>query len=416
MQQLKILFLPAWYPSEHSPLAGIFVKEHAKAASLYHDIIVLYAYSAPIPSPGGIFQISESVEDNIRTIRVRYGGLIPHLRNLLFQRRSGSARGPAIDKRPSFLGKIFALTRLIALYFGIATGFYRLLRKGWRPDIIHAHICMAGVPAVILGKIYRIPVIFTEHWSGFLLKTLTLFDRIRVRFAMNRADAILPVSDSLRKQIEDYGVKNRFWVVPNVVDTKVYYPLLNREKKGNETKSILTVALLTPVKGVTYLLKALNHVKGARKDFILDIIGEGPSREECEKLSAELGLNDIVRFHGIKPKEEVAKFMRDCDFFVLPSLVETFGVVLIEALASGKPVVTTNIGGPGEIINEEVGRLVPPKDEKALAEAIDYMLDHSRDYFPEHIAQYARGRFGYEAVGKMMDGIYRKVKLKSYEG
>lgn len=414
MQRLKILFLPAWYPSENSPLAGIFVQEHAKAASLYHDIVVLYAYSAPIPPPGGILQISESVEDNIRTIRVKYGGLVPYLRNLLFRKRSSSAQGPAINKRPSFFSKILALTRLIAIYFGVFTGFYRLLRKGWRPNIIHAHICMAGVPAVILGKIYRIPVIITEHWSGFLLKTLTLFDRIRVRFAMNRADAILPVSDNLRKQIEDYGVNNRFWVVPNVVDTKVFYPLLNREKKEDEIKSILLVALLTPIKGVTYLLAALNHVKGTRKDFILDIIGEGSGRDECEKISADLGLNSIVRFHGSKPKEEVARFMRNCDFFVLPSLAETFGVVLIEALASGKPVVATNIGGPGEIINEEVGRLVPPKDVKALAEAIDYMLDHYRDYFSENIARYARGRFSYEAVGQMMDGIYRTI-LKNYK-
>lgn len=231
---------------------------------------------------------------------------------------------------------------------------------------------------------------------------------------MNRADAILPVSDNLRKQIEDYGVNNRFWVVPNVVDTKVFYPLLNREKKEDEIKSILLVALLTPIKGVTYLLAALNHVKGTRKDFILDIIGEGSGRDECEKISADLGLNSIVRFHGSKPKEEVARFMRNCDFFVLPSLAETFGVVLIEALASGKPVVATNIGGPGEIINEEVGRLVPPKDVKALAEAIDYMLDHYRDYFSENIARYARGRFSYEAVGQMMDGIYRTI-LKNYK-
>jgi len=86
-----------------------------------------------------------------------------------------------------------------------------------------------------------------------------------------------------------------------------------------------------------------------------------------------------------------------------------FGVVYIEAMASGKPVIASNIPGPNEFITKDVGILVPPKDVKALAEAIDWMLSHHRDYSPEKIASYARERFSQEVVGGKLDLIYRET-------
>lgn len=101
--------------------------------------------------------------------------------------------------------------------------------------------------------------------------------------------------------------------------------------------------------------------------------------------------------------------MQRCDFFVLPSLFETFGVTLIEAMACGKPVIASDIGGPKEIVTEKVGKLVPPGDSETLAEAVDYMLDHYREYDPEKIVQYVRQRYSYQAVGKECDRVYRSV-------
>jgi len=201
-----------------------------------------------------------------------------------------------------------------------------MLKQGYKPDIIHAHIYSAGMPAVILSRLYQIPVVFTENWSGFPGRLLIVKDKIMARFAMNRAEIVLPVSEDLRKPIEGYGIniKNRFCVVPNAVNTKVFYPLTNGAKRDGETKRILIVALLTPIKGIPYLLEALHWIKKKKHDFILDIVGDGPDRNEYEKMSDDLGVSDIVRFHGLKPKEEVAQFMRQCDFFVLPSLGETF--------------------------------------------------------------------------------------------
>jgi glycosyltransferase involved in cell wall biosynthesis len=219
---------------------------------------------------------------------------------------------------------------------------------------------------------------------------------------------ILPVSESLRKSIWSYGIKNRFQIVPNVVDTNLFHPDGRREKYLTN-KRILLVALLNPKKGIPYLFRALQILKKKRNDFFLDIVGDGPSRKEYEMLAVELGISDKVYFHGLKSKQEIAQFMRKSHFFVLPSLLETFGVVLIEALASGLPVITSNIGGPNEIINKEVGLLIPPKDEHALVNAIDNMLEHHKNYSPEKISQYAKDKFSCETVGKKLDDIYKNL-------
>jgi len=285
------------------------------------------------------------------------------------------------------------------------------MREGWKPDIIHAHVFSAGVPAVILGKIYKIPVVITEHCTNIATHSLKFYDKIRIRFAMNRANFILPVSKDLKNALQNYyNIKSKFIVVPNVVNTDMFYPLksLGRQNnKKNNRKRMLSVCVLSPRKGIEYLLKSLYQLKQKRQDFILDIVGDGPKRKEYEELTEELNLDKIVKFYGRQP--EIVSFMRNCDFFVLPSLYENFGVVYIEAMACGKPVIGTNAGGPSEIINKETGVLVPPKNIEVLTDTIDYMLDHYQDYSSEKISKYAKKNFSYEVVGKKIDEIYKVI-------
>ncbi len=378
MSRLKVLFLPSSYPSEDNPIAGVFVKEQAKAASLYHDIRVLYACPDSSTQPAKFYRISTDIEDGIPTIRVIYR------RNIII-----------LDK--------------LLHYLGLFNAFQRLVKSGWNPDIIHAHFFTAGAAAVVLGRMYRIPIIITEHTTNVATHSLGTFERSRLRFAMNRAQAILPVSHDLGGAIKDYyGIKKRIHVVPNVVNTEVFHPSAFPAKPTNRgKKKMLLVAVLQPRKGIPDLLKALKQISSQRQDFVLDVVGDGPNRSEYEQLAKDLGLNNMVKFHG--RQAEIVEFIRECDFFVLPSLYENFGVVYIEAMACGKPVIATNAGGPREIVNDDVGILVPPKDVKALKEAIEYMLDNYQNYSPERIARYAKENFGYVAVGQMLDRIYKSL-------
>lgn len=378
--RLKILFLPAWYPSEENRVAGVFVREHAQAVALYNDVTVLYSEGAGKHVKGLYEIVSDKAEEGIRTIRIRH-------------------KKSPVPKTSYFI-----------YLWSIFKAFRKLMREGWRPDIIHAHVYSAGVPAVILGKIYKIPVVITEHWTGFPRRILRTFDILRARFAMNRAKILLPVSQNLKEAIESYGIKNRFQVIPNVINTEMFHPSTSQYR--NEKKRILLVALLSPIKGIPYLLRALAQLKEKRQDFVLDIVGDGPNRQEYEELTEKLELGEVVGFHGLKSKPEVAEYMRQCDFFVLPSLWENLPCVLIEAMASGNPVIATDVGGVKEMINENVGILIPPKNMKALEEAINDMLSDCANYSPEKIAKYAKEKFSYQVVGQQLDAIYSEMLLK----
>ncbi|MDD5638552.1 MAG: glycosyltransferase [Candidatus Pacebacteria bacterium] len=380
-KRLKILFLPAWYPSKTNPVAGIFIKEHAKAVSLYDEVVVLYSEGCDKKLKKTWEVVSDKSEEGIRTIRIKY-------------------KKSPIPKTTYFI-------YLLSVY----QAFKKILKEDWKPDIIHAHVYSAGLPAVILGRIYKIPVVLTEHFTAFPRRTLSRTEILKARFAMARAKIILPVSKDLEESIKSYGIKNNFEVVPNVVNTKIFYPSSNKqENEKNYKKRMLLVALLDPKKGISFLLEAIAKISKKRQDFVLDIVGDGPNRKEYEDLSQKLGIQNLVKFHGLKSKEEIAEFMRNCDFFVLPSLWENLPCVLIEAMASGLPIIATTVGGIPEIINEERGILIPPKNVDVLVKAIDYMLDHYQDYLPEKISQYAKENFSYEAVGKKLDNIYRKIK------
>ncbi|MEM2146867.1 MAG: glycosyltransferase [Candidatus Jordarchaeaceae archaeon] len=218
-----------------------------------------------------------------------------------------------------------------------------------------------------------------------------------------------PVSENLKRHIEAYDIRARFEIIPNVVDTTIFYPSKNNENELQNRKKLLTVALLTPIKGIIYLLNAVKKLRSKRNDFELHIVGDGPQRVEYEVAAKNLDLENIVYFHGLKSKEEVANFMRSSDIFVLPSLCENLPCVLIEAMASGLPVVATNVGGIPELVDSETGILVPPQDPNSLAEAIDNVLDNVERFKKDRIAHKARTNFSFEAVAQRFNKLYMSL-------
>lgn len=382
MSRLKILYLPLWYPSPGTnPFGGVFIRERVKAASLYNDVIVAYCYE--LSNERQVFyRISDELEDGIRTIRISLG-----YSNI---------------KIISFIVRLIALSRILR----------RLIKSGWKPDIIDAHPYSAAVPAIIVKKFFKIPVVITEHSGIFELHRLSFIEKLMASFAMKRASIILPVSNDLKKSIQEfYGIKNRFQVVPNVVNTQIFKLHPNREIPAGDKKYLLSVSLLADHKGIGILLEALRPIMSTRQDFHLDIVGDGPQKEYYKKFVLSSGLGDFVSFHGWKKLDEVAEFMSKCDFFVLPSYHESFGTVYIEAMACGKPVIGSSSGGTSEIVNKDNGILVEPRNLQSLVNAIQYMLDNFSQYSSAKIATYAREKFSFEAVGKELDILYREVNV-----
>ena len=214
--RLKILHIAGWYPSQRNPVAGVFVREHVKATALYNDVAVLYCEGVD-KEIRGLYRLEDNIEDGIRTLRLRY-------------------RKSPIPKTSYFI-YLWAMFR----------AFRKLVEEGFQPDIIHAHVYSAGVPGVLIGRRYGLPVVVTEHSTAFPRKLIRGFEKLKAKFAFEHADLVCPVSENLRRHIESYGIRARFCVVPNVVDTSLFTPGDRTPTREDNRKHLLLVADLPPL-------------------------------------------------------------------------------------------------------------------------------------------------------------------------
>jgi len=258
---------------------------------------------------------------------------------------------------------------------------------------------------VLVGRRHRTPVVVTEQSSNFPLRVLSRTEVVAARLAFRGAARVMPVSRSLQRAIEAYGIRARFRVVPNAVDPSIFHPGEGAAPAGR----LLCVALLRPVKCVDDLLHALADPALSRDDWHLDVVGDGPHRAVCERLADRLGLRPRVTFHGYQPKATVADFMRRSDALVLPSRSENMPCVALEALTTGLPVIATKVGGVPEIVDDASGVLAPPGDAAALARAVTHFLDHRDEFDRASIARQATERFSLQTVGAALGDVYREV-------
>jgi glycosyltransferase involved in cell wall biosynthesis len=388
---VKVLFVTNWYPTRDFSYGGVFVREHAKAvAAAGNEVVVLHAARSS-KECRGLWMMEEELDPELNEGIPAY-----HVHH-----HSSRVRGTSY---PLYL-------------WSVLKAFRRLRAEGFKPDVIHAHVYDAGVPAVMIGKRNGIPVVVTEQFTGFPRRTLNRAAVLKARYAYRNADRALPVSMHLQRAIAAYGIEAKFEIVPNVVDTSLFFTA-ERKPKTSDEKRMIFVGNLEPSqhKGYPTLLEALNLLGKRRSDWRLDVIGEGPERPAYERRTEAAKLPAHVVFHGAKPKREISEMMRGSDLFVLPSRFDNLPCVVVEALASGLPVVSTTVGGIPEMVYEGAGILVPPDDPPALADALDSVLSNLSSYDRVEIADAARSRYSLEAVGAQLQAIYESVRSASATG
>lgn len=377
MGRHKILFLATWYPSIKHPGAGIFVQEHAKAVQKYDDVLVLHA-EEDVTRPQKIsWSLQEETETALHQHIPTYHLSYPRLK--------------------------WPIWRLVTQVQAHIQAFRHILKQGFAPSLIHAHIYRAGAMAVIIGQLFKLPVVITEQYSAFPRKHLSRLAVWEAKFAFERANRVLPVSRALQHGIEAYGIQANFQLVPNVANNTLFSP--PDERQSDKNMRLVFVGSLIPVKGVDILIKALAKLNNHPIGWALDIVGDGAYREEYQNQARELGVADKINWHGFRPKEYVADVMRQADFFVLPSIWDNFPCVLVEAQATGLPIVASNIGGIPEIVSESTGILAPPQDAEGLATALEQMLQRV-DHFDRQVIIHEAQKYTYEVVGAMLHKIY----------
>ena len=257
-----------------------------------------------------------------------------------------------------------------------------------------------------IAKKYNIPLVITEHSSverGVYVRK-SYYKRIIDSY--KTADKIITVGNGLKKEIEKLAGRNDIEVIGNLVDLSLFD--IRNVKKENNDFTFFSVAFLEGEKGFDTLIKSFAKVY-KNKNVKLVIGGDGSQKEWLKGIAKENGVEPQVLFTGALSREEVASWMNKCDVFVLPSRYETFGVVYIEALASGKPVIATFNGGAEDIINEEVGVLVEIDNVNKLAQAMEKVRENYNKYNPESLRNYCTEKFSANVIIKKIINVYKKV-------
>jgi glycosyltransferase involved in cell wall biosynthesis len=304
---------------------------------------------------------------------------------------------------------------------------WRLLCRE-RPAIVHTHTSKAGAVGRLAAWLARVPVVIhTPHghiFYGYYGTVASAIIRLLERLLAKITDRIVTLTDRGAQEHVRYGIAGaeKFATIHSGIDLAHFRsvqvdPAVKRKELGLPPEGLIvgTVGRLVPIKGLEWLLKAASRVLAEFPQACFVIIGDGPMLGELMQLTSKLGIGLRMVFVGAR--EDVPECLAALDLFVLPSLNEGMGRVLLEAMAVGCPVVATRVGGIPDIVADgTTGLLVPPRDDRALAEAILTLLrDRSRRAaYGEAARRHVDGRFDVETMVRNIERLYDEVWQKKH--
>lgn len=385
-EKIHVLIIPSWYPRFKGDVSGSFFREQAIALSKRNCRVgVIYPQFRSLKNLKGIFLepygLKEELDDGLFTLRWH---------SVVFT--------PKMDEynKKSWLN---AGMKLFEHY--IAT-------KG-KPDIVHVHSMLnGGFLANLIFEKYQIPYVITEHNSMFF-RDMVAKERIKsLNKVVRNAGHCIAVSTEFKNKLNLMFNITKWEYLPNIVNEN----FLKSKLQFNAGKSLFkycSVCLLTKNKNVNLLIKAFSLVLKDFPDSVLYIVGDGPEKNNLIDLSKKLKLDKNIVFLGLLSRSDVLHTMNKVHTLIISSEFETFGVVAIEALALGKPVVSTKCGGPENIINRDVGYLVEKNSVENLKNGMLEVQKNYNKFSSSEIRKYCLNNFGEEVVIESIKAIYKEV-------
>ncbi len=380
-----VLFLPLWYPHRYDPMHGLFVERHGLAISNRANVSVLFVYG----DVGLKTKIYEVIQDD---------GIL--FTTHIYYKKS--------KLKPALLAHLINLYRFLWSHW---IGFKRIRESGRRPDLLHVHVLTRlGMIAWLYKIITRTPYVITEHWSRYLDYTGTYKGFLRkwfTRLVVRQSAAVSVVSHNLEAAMKKHHLNHpHYFVINNVVNTDLF--CMKGKSEPPEIVNFIHVSCIEDrSKNISGLLQVLARLQKIRSDFRLTIVGTGQDMEALQTLAKKLELDDRhLLFTGLLEGEAIVVAYQQAAFMVMFSNYENMPVVISEAFACGLPVLTTNVGGIPEHVSAERGLMVSPRDEDAMLEKLNFMLDHYPNFDREAIRKYAVAHFSKEAVGRQIEKIY----------
>lgn len=363
--KIRLLIIPSWYP----PDGGHFFREHAEA----------------LAAEGCIVDVLVNRMVGMSKFR------LPDLRHL---KRFHVSPGQGTREIRTFTLKIPFLNRKsiniwISRYVRHCEKY--LARYG-KPDLMIVHsVLWAGPVALKISQKHNIPYLVVEHRSRFILNSPEARSMVKsadlpvICKVLGGSVKIITVSENLRKGLLSLfpDLVQKTLTIPNMVDTEYFN--YTSGSRSTDPFVFLYVGLLERVKGLDILVEAFRKVRESNRNVRLRIVGRGSVRRELELLVKELNLVASVSIPGYLDRNQLLEEYRRANAFVLASRFEAFGVVLIEAMSAGLPVVATRSGGPENIITEQCGILAERENADDLSRAMMHLIDHYEDYKAELI-------------------------------
>lgn len=255
-----------------------------------------------------------------------------------------------------------------------------------RPHIVHTHTSKAGFLGRWAARLSKVPlIVHTPHghvFWGYFNRPTSLFYALLERWTARITDRIVVLTEQEKKDHLSFCIapEDKFEVVHSGVGLDNFRrvrrdPIQTKKDLGIPSRAAVigTVGRLTPIKGHRFLIEAARGVFAEHPDTVFILVGDGESAEALRSLATRLGVSGNIRFLGWRP--DVAEIISAVDIFVFPSLNEGMGRAVVEAMALGKPVVASRVGGIVDIVRDgENGLLVPPADSDELAAAIKSLL------------------------------------------
>lgn len=385
---MKVLLISRGYMSKEDPVLGNFEADQAFALKRAgHDVIIASIDRRVFCNYPRKVGISKMVDNGMIIYNFYFPLYAPIVRI-----------NPLI---PFFFSDWFYQKMMLRLYKEIE-------RDNWKPDIVYAHYLFNSHMALLLKQKLGIPFVAIEHWSQ--INNDILPNRVRklgndVYYSI---DKVLSVSLSTSKRLKQHFDIDSH-VCYNMVDNKSF---TYQHRNAGDKLALVTVGRNQSRKGFDILIEALKIAKSSI-DFTLNIIGSG-DWSDIKDLVKRYGLSEKVNFLGALERPEVVKIMRESDVFVLPSRKETFGVVYVEAMMIGLPVIATPCGGPEEYVNDTNGVLVPIDNVEELAKAIVYMDENHDKYDGKSISEEVNKIFSPETIASQITDIFEQV-LNNYK-
>ncbi len=357
---MNILFLPSWYESDSEKNAGVFFTEQALALKNMGNkvtIAIVDILNYPYKSDKSKFKIFKEERHGIDVYRI----IVPS----------------------------YMTGHIPGVFFSYYARYYKKLMKymlaqGLSFDVMYAHsFWHAGYIATLLKKEFKLPLIVQEHRS--MLITGEFSDKVNkyLKATVENADAFYCVSNKLRDNVyARTGLNNGIEILPNMVDDLFQYKQLK-----NDNFTYTFIGTLNENKRVIQLLKCFEKVRESNSNVVLKIAGDGPLLEQInENINCSEGLRDSVEVLGLLSREKVLDLLVKTNVVILPSAFETFGVVCIEAMAVGRPVICTRIGA-SDFVDDSNGILIDVDSEDQLIDAMRKIYQNYSEYNQQLISE-----------------------------